>query len=104
MILTTTLSLLMGASGGEGQTSPLAALLPILLIFAIMYFFMIRPQVKKQKSHQAMIASLNKGDKVVTTGGIMGKIVGVKDNSFFVQIADNTKIEILKTAVASKME
>ena len=89
--------------GGDGG-SMLGLLMPFVLIFVIMYFFMIRPQVKKQKQHQQMLQSLEKNDKIMTTGGIYGKIVGVKEKSFLVQIADNTKIEISKSAVSAKVD
>lgn len=95
---------LMAPPAGQGEMNTFAFLMPFILIFVIMYFFMIRPQVKKQKMHQAMIQSLQKGDKVVTNGGLYGKIVGVKEKTFLIQIADNTKVEILKTAVAQKVE
>ena len=78
--------------------------MPLILIFFIMYFFMIRPQVKKQKAHQAMLQSLKKGDKIITTGGIYGKIVNIKDRSFVIQVSENTRIEITKNAVAAKQE
>ena len=86
------------------EPSMIGMFLPIMVIFIIMYFFMIRPQVKKQKQHQGMLESLEKGDKVVTSGGIHGKIVGVKEQSFLVQIADNTKVEISKSAIGKKVE
>ncbi|MFQ5628863.1 MAG: preprotein translocase subunit YajC [bacterium] len=89
---------------GQGGGGMLGLLMPFILIFVVMYFFMIRPQMKKQKQHQAMLQALQKGDKVLTSGGIYGKIVGVKEKSFLVQIADNTKVEISKTAVAQKVE
>ena len=89
--------------GGDGG-SMLGLLMPFVLIFVIMYFFMIRPQVKKQKQNQQMLQSLEKNDKIMTTGGIYGKIVGVKEKSFLVQIADNTKIEISKSAVSAKVD
>ncbi len=93
----------MGApQGGSGQTNPLALWLPIILIFAIMYFLIFRPQARKQKQHRMMIESLKKGDKIVTTGGIHGIIVGIKEKegSLIVKVDDNTKIELVKTAVA----
>lgn len=103
-MISTMMLLLMTPPQGQGSSGMLGLLLPFILIFVIMYFFMIRPQVKKQKQHQQMLQALQKGDKVLTSGGIYGKIVGVKENSFVVQIADNTKVEVSKTAVAQKME
>lgn len=73
--------------------------LPMVLLFAAMYFLMIAPQRKKQKQHEAMLKSLESGDEVVTTGGIYGTITNVKEDRFVVRIADNTKIEIGKAFV-----
>ena len=95
------LFLMMGGQQGQ-QGNPIALLMPLVLIFIIMYFFMIRPQAKRQKQHQQMVQSLTKGERVVTTGGIRGKIVGVKDDYFVIQTADNTKLEILKSAIAKR--
>jgi preprotein translocase subunit YajC len=74
-------------------------ILPMVLLFAAMYFLMIAPQRKKQKEHERMLKSLESGDEVVTTGGIFGVITNVKDDRFVVRIADNTKIEIGKAFV-----
>ncbi|MGH7946123.1 MAG: preprotein translocase subunit YajC [Opitutaceae bacterium] len=73
--------------------------LPMVLLFAAMYFLMIAPQRKKQKEHDRMLKSLESGDEVVTTGGIFGVITNVKEDRFVVRIADNTKIEIGKSFV-----
>ena len=67
---------------------------------AIFYFILIRPQLKRQKQHQGMLSSLQKGDKVITSGGIHGTIVGLKDDVVVVKVAENTKLEISKSAVA----
>lgn len=99
--------LLMGAPpGGSGQANPLALWLPIILIFAIMYFLIFRPQAKKQKQQRMMIEALKKGDKIITAGGIYGTIVGVKEkeNTVIVKIDDNTKIELAKSSVAQVVE
>lgn len=76
--------------------------LPLILIIAIMYFLLLRPQAKKQKEHRAMLEALEKGDKVITTGGILGTISGIreKDNFLILKIADNVKIELARSAVA----
>ncbi len=97
--------MLSGAGSQEGA-SPLALWMPIILIFAIMYFLIFRPQAKKQKQHQAMIQSLRKGDKVVTAGGIYGTIAGIKEkeNIIILKIADNVKIEITRSSVAKKID
>ncbi|MFQ5640300.1 MAG: preprotein translocase subunit YajC [bacterium] len=93
--------LLQKGSDPQGGSS-IGLFLPMILIFAIMYFLIFRPQAKKQKQHQAMVSALKKGDKIVTAGGIHAKIAGVKekDQTLLVQIADNVKIEITRSSVA----
>jgi preprotein translocase subunit YajC len=78
--------------------------IPILLIFAIFYFILIRPQQKKQKQHQELIASLRKGDKVVTNGGVYGVVVDVKEHVVVLKISENVKIELIRNAVAAVIE
>jgi len=79
---------------------PLMGFAPIILMIVIFYFLLLRPQQKKQKEHQGMLGSLKKNDDVVTTGGIHGTIVNVKENTFTVRVDDNVKLEILKSAIA----
>ncbi len=90
-----------GTGGGEGG-NPLVAFLPFILIIVVMYFLMIRPQAKKQKEHKAMIESLAKGDKIMTSGGIVGTIAGIRDkeNILLVKVAEGVKIEISRNSVA----
>ena len=94
----------MGASGGGGAQggNPLVGFLPLILIIVIMYFLMIRPQAKKQKEHKAMIENLQKGDKIMTSGGIVGVVQGIKEGEgiIIIKIADNVKIELSRNAVA----
>ncbi len=85
-----------GQAGGGG----LIGLWPIILIFVIFYFLLIRPQQKRQKEHQKMLESLRKGDRVLTSGGIYGTVVGVKDDVVVVKIAENVKVELAKSAVS----
>lgn len=75
--------------------------MPIILLFAAMYFLMIAPQRKKQKAHEKMLSELKTGDEVVTNGGIFGQITNVKDDRFVVRIAENTKIEIGKSFITT---
>lgn len=88
-----------------GQPSSLMMWMPIVLIFVIMYFLILRPQAKRQKEHQAMLNALQKGDDVVTAGGIYGTIVGVKEKeqTLIVKIADNVKVEIARSGIARKL-
>lgn len=85
-----------GAAGG------LISIIPFILIFVIMYFLLIRPQQKKMKQHQAMVAALRRGDQVVTQGGVIGKVVKVKeDGEAEVEIAEGVKVRILKNTIAT---
>jgi preprotein translocase subunit YajC len=95
--------LAMSQPGSQGA-SPLSMLLPLLGMLAIFYFLLIRPQQKKQKDLQRMIEALRKGDRVMTNGGIFGTVVGFRDNILVLKIADEVKIEILKSAVSSVVE
>ena len=90
----TSLILFQGGLGGLTQ------LLPLVLIIGIFYLLLIRPQQKRQKQLQETIASLRIGDRVVTTGGILGVITTVRDSSFIIRSADKTMIEIARSAIA----
>ncbi|MEO0864610.1 MAG: preprotein translocase subunit YajC [Pseudomonadota bacterium] len=79
----------------------LAQFVPLILIFAIMYFLLIRPQQKKVKEHQAMVEALRRGDQVVTQGGLIGKVSKVKeDNEIEVELAEGVKVRVVKSTVA----
>lgn len=92
------------AAGADGQAvmgSGLSMFVPLILIVLIMYFLMIRPQNKKQKETEKMIAALKKGDKVVTIGGIHGVVSSTKENTVIVKVEDGAKIEFNRTAIAN---
>lgn len=91
-----------GAKGGGG--SLLITLLPFLLIFLIFYFLVMRPQSKRQKELARMIDSLKQGDRVLTTGGLYGTVVGMKDNVAVLKIADQVKVEVAKTAITGVVQ
>ena len=103
------LPILMGAPGGGGapQGGP-ASILPTLitfgLVFLIFYFLIIRPQNKKQKETKAMLASLGKGDRVVTIGGIRGVIQSLKEDAVVLKVDNNTSLEFSKTAISNVLE
>ncbi len=80
----------------------IAQFLPLILIFAIMYFLLIRPQQKKMKEHQAMVEAVRRGDQVVTQGGLIGKVSKVKEgeNEIEVEIADGVKVRVVKSTIA----
>jgi preprotein translocase subunit YajC len=79
--------------------SPVPSFVFLLLIIVVFYFFMIRPQMKRQKDLKTYRDNLNKGDKIVTTGGIYGKVLDIKDQTVTVEIADNVRIKIDKNAI-----
>ncbi|MBL7969005.1 MAG: preprotein translocase subunit YajC [Prolixibacteraceae bacterium] len=89
------------AQGAE--PNPIMTFLPLVLIIVVFYFFMIRPQMKRQKELNAFRSSLEKGDKVVTTGGIYGKVLEIKDNTVLLQVDDNVKIRVDKAAIVKDM-
>ena len=93
-------SLAQGTAPGGG----LGSLLPILLLFAGMWFLLIAPQRKRQKAHDKMVSELKKGDKIVTSGGLFGTIAFVKKDRFVVEIADSVKVELGKQFISSKIE
>ena len=88
------------AGGGAGAFT---SFVPLILIFAIMYFLLIRPQQKKVKEHTAMLEALRRGDQIITQGGVVGKIVKVKDdaNEVEVEIADGVKVRVVKSTIAT---
>ncbi len=96
----TRLFAMFGPSDGAAQGSPLTALLPFVVIFAIFYFLVFKPESTKRKNLEKMVAGVEKGDKITSSGGLMGIVAGVKENSVSVKIAENVKVEILKSAVA----
>ena len=90
-----------GGGGGGGGPSPIIGFVfPLVVVMAIFYFILIRPQLRKQKQHQAMLGGLQKGDKVITTGGLHGTIVGIKEDVVVLKVADTTKLEVSKSAIA----
>ena len=91
-------------AGDQGGPSLLVSFLPILLIFVIFYLLLILPQQKKQKQHANMINSLKKGDQIVTSSGMYGTIADVKEQKIVLKIADEVKIEIVKSAVATVID
>lgn len=95
--------LLMAQPAQGAETNPIMTFLPLILIIVVFYFFMIRPQMKRQKELVAFRNSIAKGDKVVTTGGIYGKVIEIKDNTVLLQVDDNVKIRVDKAAIVKDM-
>ena len=91
-------------TGNQGSGNFLLSLLPILLIFGVFYLLLIRPQQKKQKAHMEMLNMLQKGDKIITSGGLKGTVVGVKENEVVVRIAKEVTVEVEKSYITRKEE
>jgi preprotein translocase subunit YajC len=97
-------SILLMMQPSEGtESNPLMSFLPLLLIIVVFYFFMIRPQMRRQKETRKFRESLAKGDKVVTTGGIYGKIVEVKEKHIILEIAKDVQIKVDKNGIVKDM-
>ncbi|WP_295047166.1 preprotein translocase subunit YajC [uncultured Paracoccus sp.] len=88
------------AAGGAAPGAALMQFIPLILIFAIMYFLMIRPQQKRVKQHREMVAALKKGDQIVTQGGIIGKVAGVRDDELEVEIATGVRVRVVRGTVS----
>ncbi|MBC8210722.1 MAG: preprotein translocase subunit YajC [Gammaproteobacteria bacterium] len=83
------------------QSDPLMSFLPLVILFVVFYFLLIRPQQKKAKEHKTMVQNLSKGDEIVTQGGILGKVTDVSENILTCKIADNVEVKVQSHAVAT---
>jgi preprotein translocase subunit YajC len=102
LLLTATIAQAQDQAPPPGGGGFVSQILPMMLImFAIIYFLMIRPEQKKQKKKQQMIEQLKKGDRILTIGGIMGSVSSVKGNAVMIRTADNTSLEVAKTAIST---
>ena len=90
----------MGNQAASGQGGQIMAFLPLILLFAVFYFLLIRPQQKRAKTHKQFMENLKKGDRVVTSGGLYGTITGVTDDAVTIEVAEKVRVKILKGAVA----
>lgn len=88
-----------GTTGTGGSQNPLGMFVPMLVIFAIFYFMLIRPQQRKEKDRRKMIDDLKSGDRILFSGGILGTVTNIKDQVLAVKVAENVKIEISRGAV-----
>jgi preprotein translocase subunit YajC len=99
-ILTSTLA----SAAPGGSAAFFVQILPLLFIFVIFYFLMIRPQQRRMKAHQATIAAVKKGDNVVTAGGVLGKVTKVTDDEVEVEIAQGTRVRIVKSTLSHVLD
>lgn len=88
-----------GGQGGPGGAGSIAGFLPLILIFVVFYFLLIRPQQKKTKEHREMLSKLTKGDAVVTAGGIHGRIVGLTEGLVTLEVAEKVRIKIDRSQI-----
>ena len=86
------------ATGGDMQSS-LMSMLPLVLMFVVLYFVMIRPQMRKQKEHRTMIEALAKGDEIVTSGGLLGKVTRMGDSYLSLEVANGVELQVQRSAV-----
>ncbi len=96
----------LGGPQGEGAGGSMGMVIMLVLMFAVIYFLLIRPQQKRQKQQQKMISELQKGDRVITTGGMIGHVFGFgdKENIIVLKFGETTKIEFLKSSIAGRAE
>lgn len=87
------------AAAGGDVASSLSGMLPLVLMFVVLYFVMIRPQMKRQKEHKAMIEALAKGDEVATAGGLLGKVTKLADATVSIEIAAGVEVQVQRQAV-----
>ena len=89
------------AAAAAGPMDSITQFLPIILMFVVLYFLMIRPQMKKAKEHKSLVEALSKGDEIITSGGMAGRITKVSDDFVTVAIAENVEIQMQKPAIAT---
>ncbi|MDQ7031517.1 MAG: preprotein translocase subunit YajC [Desulfonauticus sp.] len=90
-----------GGANGGGQPNPIGAFLPLILMFAIFYFLLIRPQQKKAKQHREMLAALKRGDRVMTGGGLYGRIIDIDEDVLTLEVADKVQVKVNRSYIAS---
>ena len=95
----------MGQGGGAGQgAGGFSGFIPLILMFVIFYFLLIRPQQKKTKEHREMISNLKKGDRVITSGGIYGRITGMDENTLTIEIADKVRVKLARGNIGARVQ
>lgn len=95
---------LTGGGGAEGGAGGFAGFIPLILMFVIFYFLLIRPQQKRSKEHRQMVSNLKKGDRIITSGGIHGRITGLDDTTLTVEIADKVRVKVARGNVSTMIQ
>lgn len=103
-VLAPALALAQTPPAGGAQPSMLEALFPFVIMFVILYFVLLRPQMRKQKEHQSFVTSLKRGDEIITQTGILGRIEGLTEQFVTLEIADGVRIKMLRTQVAGSAQ
>jgi preprotein translocase subunit YajC len=93
-----------GGAGAEGGAGGFASFVPLILMFVIFYFLLIRPQQKKTKEHKQMIDNLKTGDRIITSGGLHGRITGVSESALTVEIAEKVRVKVNRASVSALMQ
>ena len=93
-----------GGAAGQGAQGGFGAFIPLILMFVIFYFLLIRPQQKKQKEHREMLDNLRKGDRIVTSGGLNGRIISLDEASLNLEIADKVRVKVSRGYVAALLQ
>jgi preprotein translocase subunit YajC len=93
-----------GGAGAPGGSGGFASFIPLILMFVIFYFLLIRPQQKKTKEHRQMIDNLKTGDRIITSGGLHGRITGVSEGALTVEIAEKVRVKVNRSSVSAMMQ
>ena len=93
-----------GGAGAQGGSGGFASFIPLILMFVIFYFLLIRPQQKKTKEHRQMIDNLKTGDRIITSGGLHGRITGISENALTVEIAEKVRVKVNRGSVSALMQ
>ncbi|WP_372680469.1 preprotein translocase subunit YajC [Desulfosarcina sp.] len=93
-----------GGAGAPGGSGGFASFIPLILMFVIFYFLLIRPQQKKTKEHRQMIDNLKTGDRIITSGGLHGRITGVSESALTVEIAEKVRVKVNRSSVSALMQ
>ncbi|MBR9986182.1 MAG: preprotein translocase subunit YajC [Desulfosarcina sp.] len=93
-----------GGAGAPGGSGGFASFIPLILMFVIFYFLLIRPQQKKTKEHRQMIDNLKTGDRIITSGGLHGRITGVSESALTVEIAEKVRVKVNRSSVSGLMQ
>jgi preprotein translocase subunit YajC len=93
-----------GGAGAQGGAGGFASFIPLILMFVIFYFLLIRPQQKKTKEHRQMIDNLKTGDRIITSGGLHGRITGVSEGTLTVEIAEKVRVKVNRASVSALMQ